>query len=80
MTSDDWRALLEAFLADESDTETFHEEFLDAYKTARDEREAIPDPIEEFYFVVEGFTPGEDDEDELRDEAQKALDILKKTA
>jgi hypothetical protein len=79
MTNDDWRALLEAFLSDESDAETFHDDFLEAWKSARDERASIPDAIEELFFAVEGFTPGEDDDSDLRDEAQKALDILKKS-
>jgi hypothetical protein len=80
MTGDDWRALLEAFLSDESDAESFHDDFLEAWKSARDERLRIPDAIEDLFFTVENFTPGEDDESELRDEAQKVLDVLKKSA
>jgi hypothetical protein len=79
MTSDDWRALLETFLADESDAETFKDEFLDAYKSAREERSRIPDVIEDLQFSVDGFDPTDDDT-ELRDEVQKALDILNKSA
>jgi hypothetical protein len=80
MTTDDWRALLEAFLADETDAESFHDDFLEGWKSARDERKRIPDAIEDLFFTVESFTPGDDDESELRDEVQKVLDILNKSA
>jgi hypothetical protein len=77
VTNDDWRALLEAYLSDESDTETFKEDFLEAWKTAKDERARVPKLIGDLFFTIEGFDPADDDAD-LRDEAQKALDHLVK--
>jgi hypothetical protein len=80
MTKDDWRALLESFLADETDHESFHDDFLEAWKGARDERLPVPDVIGDLFFTVENFDPSEDDPDELRDEAEKALRKLNKDA
>jgi Bacterial self-protective colicin-like immunity len=81
VTRDDWRALLEAFLSDESDAETFQEEFLEAWKNANDDRTAIPDSIGDLFYAVESFDKEEEEtETELRDEAQKALAQLAKNA
>jgi hypothetical protein len=77
MTKDDWRALIENFLTDESDAETFCEEFLEAWKDAREEKKRVPTPIEELYSTVEGYDPEDDDsESELREEARKAHEEL----
>lgn len=80
MTKDDWRALLEGFLADDTDVETFHEEFMEAWKSAREDKETIPDVIEDLHYTIEQFDTAEDDPDELRDEAEKALRKLNKDA
>jgi hypothetical protein len=77
VTNDDWRAMLEAFLSDESDTETFKEDFLEAWKAAKDEQLRVPKVIGDLFFTIEGFDLTDDDTD-LRDEAQKALDQLVK--
>jgi hypothetical protein len=77
VTNDDWRALLEAYLSDESDTETFKEDFLEAWKAAKEERSRVPKLIGDLFFSIEDFDPADDDTD-LRDEAQKALDHLVK--
>jgi hypothetical protein len=77
MTKDDWRALIENYLADESDADTFCEEFLEAWKDARDEKKRIPAAVEELYSAVEGYdADDEDTEIELREEARKALEEL----
>ena len=80
MTKDDWQALLEDYLSDESDTETFKDAFLEAFKEARADKERIPDVVEELHFMVENFDLEDDDEAELRDEAEKVLKQLNKTA
>lgn len=80
MTKDDWQALLEDYLSDESDTETFRDAFLEALKEARADKERIPDAIEELAYLVEPFNLEDDDESELRDEAEKVLKQLNKTA
>lgn len=80
MTKDDWQALLEDYLSDGSDTETFKDAFLEALKEARADKERIPDTVEELAFMVEAFDLEDDDESELRDEAEKVLKQLNKTA
>jgi hypothetical protein len=78
VTKDDWQALLEDYLSGESDAETFKDAFLEAMKDARSEKSRIPAAIEEFAFEVEPFDPEEDDDSELRDEAEKVLEKLTK--
>ncbi len=87
MTPTDWRALLEAYLSDESDTETFVDEFLEAWQSAKDDKSPIPAVIGDMFYTVKAFGPdktagddAEPDEDELRDEAQRALEQLKANA
>lgn len=80
MTRDDWRALLEAFLSDETDPATFKEEFIEAWDDLQENSKRIPGPIEELYATVEAFDEDVRDEDaetELRDEARRALEELK---
>ena len=80
MTPADWRSLIEAYLADENDADVFCEEFLEAWKTATEEKAKIPSGVEELYTTVEAFDPEDDDddaEDELRKAAEAALEGLK---
>lgn len=80
MTKDDWQALLEDYLSGDSDVETFKEAFLEGMKDARAEKARIPAVVEEFSFELEPFDPEEDDESDLRDEAEKVLEKLNKSA
>ena len=80
MTNDDWRALLEDYLSDGSDTETFKDAIMEALKDARADKLRIPGVIDELGYMVEPFDLEDDDESELRDEAEKALKQLNKTA
>ncbi len=80
MTKDDWQALLEDYLSGESDVETFKDAFLEAMKDARAEKARIPAAVEEFAFEIEPFDPQEDDESDVRDEAEKVLEKLTKSA
>ena len=80
MTRSDWRSLIEAFLAGDSDADTFAEEFLEGWKSATEAKSKIPAAVEELYTAVEAFDPDADDddaEDELRDAAEAALEELK---
>ena len=77
MTKDDWRALIESYLTDESDAESFCEDFMEAWKDARDSKRRIPTSIEELFFAVENYDAEEEDtETELREEARKAREEL----
>jgi len=54
----DWRALIDAYLDGRLSAEAFARRFLDAWRAARDARQApIPEPIERLYFAVEAFEP-----------------------
>jgi hypothetical protein len=80
MTRDDWRALIEAFLADESDAATFKEEFMEAWEEVAEGKTRVPPAVEELQSTVEAYDETVEDEDaetELRDEARKALELLK---
>jgi hypothetical protein len=76
MTNDDWRALLESFLSDDTDTESFKEEFIEGWKAAREEGTKVPKVIGDLFYTIENFNTDEDDETDLRDEAQKAVAAL----
>ncbi len=80
MTKDDWQALFEDYLSGDSDIETFKDAFLEAMKEARAEKSRIPTSVEEFGFELEPFDPTEDDESDIRDEAEKVLEKLTKAA
>jgi hypothetical protein len=80
VTKDDWQALFEDYLSGESDTETFKDAFLEAMKDARAEKLRIPASVEEFAFEIEPFDPKEDDDSDIRDEAEKVLEKLTKAA
>ena len=77
MTQDDWRALIEQFLADEIDATIFREDFLEVWQTCVDDQEAVPAPIEELYSAVEAFDPKSAEADDLQDDARRALELLK---
>ena len=77
MTKDDWRALIEQFLADEIDASVFREDFLEVWQECVDEQETVPPPIEELYSAVEAFEQASGDADELQEDARRALELLK---
>jgi hypothetical protein len=75
----DWRSLIETFLSDELDAETFRDDFLEAWRTAHEEKSKIPDVVEDLYVAVEAFATDDAEADvELRDAAESALEHLKK--
>jgi vacuolar-type H+-ATPase subunit H len=80
VTKDDWQALFEDYLAGDSDIETFKDAFLEAMKEARAEKARIPSSVEEFAFEIEPFDVAEDEESDIRDEAEKVLEKLTKSA
>ena len=57
VTKDDWQALLEDFLSDESDAETFKDQFIEAMKDARAEKARIPAVIEELHIRGRAVRP-----------------------
>ena len=78
MTPADWQSLIETFLSDEIDAETFHDDFLEGWQAARDDRVKIPRAVETLHEIVEAYVADEDDTlAELREAAETALEKLK---
>ena len=81
MTPADWQALVEQFLSGEIDAESFHEDFLEGWQAARDDKIKIPRSVETLPEAVEGFVADDADTSaELRDAAEAALEKLKAIA
>ena len=81
MTPADWQSLIETFLSGEIDAESFHDDFLEGYQAARDDRVKIPRAVETLHEAVEGFAEDEDDTlAELREAAEATLEKLKAIA
>ena len=79
MIASDWRSLIETFLTDELDAETFRDDFIEAWRGAIEDKSKIPAVVEDLYTTVEAFSVGDDEaETELRDAAEQALELLKK--
>ena len=79
MIASDWRSLIETFMSDEIDAETFKEDFLEAWRGAIEDKSKIPPVVEDLYTAIEAFSAGDDEaETELRDAAEQALELLKK--
>jgi Bacterial self-protective colicin-like immunity len=78
VTPADWRSLIEQYLTDDIDADSFKDDFLEAWKTALEEKSKIPAVVENLYTTVEAFSAdGDDAETELREAAELALEELK---
>ena len=68
-------------MSGEIDAESFHEDFLEGWQAARDDKIKIPRAVETLQEVVEAFVADDDDSlAELRDAAEIALEKLKAIA
>ena len=81
MTAADWQSLIETFLSGAIDAETFHDDFLEGFQAARDDRVKIPRSVDTLHEAVEAYVADEDDTlAELREAAETALEKLKAIA
>lgn len=87
MTSAEWRALIEAYLEGRLSAEAFARRFLEAWKACRDRVQAVPQAIDQLFYVVEAFDasaaagdPGAAGEQELRIACEQTLGAMQQGA